>query len=74
MNDDDKNYFDSNRFFFNDVRFVMSISIYQIKLKLFFMFSIQQLFENRVQYLFIFVKINFLNIKMLLLGRSKNVV
>ena len=74
MNDDDKNCFDSNRFFFNDVRFVMSISIYQIKLKFFFMFSIQQLFENRVQYLFILVRINFLNIKMFLFGRSKGVV
>ena len=40
MSDDDKDCFDNNRFFVNDVRFVMSISIYQIKLKFFFMFSI----------------------------------
>ena len=40
MNDDDKNCFDNNRFLFNDVRFVISISIYQIKLKLFFMLLI----------------------------------
>ena len=41
MSDDDKDYFDSNKLLFNDVRFVTSISIYQIKLKFFFMFSIQ---------------------------------
>ena len=40
MSDDNKNCFNNNKFFFNDVRFVISISIYQIKLKLFFMFSI----------------------------------
>ena len=40
MNDDDKNCFDSSKLFFNDVKFVINISIYQIKLKLFFMFSI----------------------------------
>ena len=74
MSDDDRDCFDSNRLFVNDVRFVMSISIYQIKLKLFFMFSIQQFIENRVQYLFILVKINFLNIEMLLFGRNKGVV
>ena len=61
-------------FFFNNVRFIINISIYQIKLKLFFIFSIQQFFENRVQYLFIFVKINLLNIKMLLFDYNKNVV
>ena len=41
MGDDDKNCFDSSRFFINNARFVISISIYQIKLKFFFMFSIQ---------------------------------
>ena len=40
MSDDNKNCFDSNKLFINDVRFVTSISIYQIKLKLFFIFSI----------------------------------
>ena len=74
MNDDDKNCFNSSRLFINDVRFVTSISIYQIKLKLFFMLLIQQLIENRAQYLFILVKINLLNIKMFLFDRSKGVV
>ena len=74
MNDDNKDCFDNSRFFFNNVKFVTSISIYQIKLKFFFMFSIQQLFENRAQYLFIFVKINFLNIKMFLFNRNKDVI
>ena len=40
MNNDDKNCFDNSRLFLNNVKFVMNISIYQIKLKLFFMFSI----------------------------------
>ena len=74
MGDDDKDCFNSNRFFFNNARFVTSISIYQIKLKLFSMLSIQQLFENRIQYLFIFVKINLLNIEMFLFNRNKDVI
>ena len=41
MSDDDKDCFNNNKLFINDARFVMSISIYQIKLKLFFIFSIQ---------------------------------
>ena len=40
MSDDDKNCFNNNKLFFNNVRFVINISIYQIKLKLFFMFLI----------------------------------
>ena len=36
MNNDNKNCFDNSRLLFNDVRFVINISIYQIKLKLFF--------------------------------------
>ena len=74
MNNDNKNCFNNNKFFFNNVKFVTSISIYQIKLKLFFIFSIQQFFENRVQYLFIFIKINFLNIEMLLFNHNKNII
>ena len=41
MNNNDKDCFDNNKLFINNVRFVMSISIYQIKLKLFFMLLIQ---------------------------------
>ena len=41
MNDNNKDCFDSSKLFVNDVRFVTSISIYQIKLKFFFMLSIQ---------------------------------
>ena len=41
MSDDKKKFFNSNKLLFNNVRFITNISIYQIKLKLFFMLSIQ---------------------------------